>query len=302
MIMDSVNAASAASTSRASSLSQRLISAIVLLVLFVGIVYWGTGPVIFLTAGAIVLCILEYCGALKRAGYRPRPVTGTVTALLLCATAALRDTVSVDLTGVALAGSILLALIVEVVRRDRRGSLVGWALTFAGACYIGWLLSHYILLRMLDTPLQGGWLAFLNIPPGAAWVYMVFAVTWLQDTGAYLVGRSWGQHRMAPYLSPKKSWEGAAGGFVASVLAAVLAKLLLGLPIGYGMAVVLGAVGGVVGPLGDLAESLIKRQIGVKDASNLIPGHGGILDRADSMLFTAPVLYYLIIVLTAFSR
>lgn len=302
MIMDSVNAASAASTSRASSLSQRLISAIVLLVLFVGIVYWGTGPVIFLTAGAIVLCILEYCGALKRAGYRPRPVTGTVTALLLCAAAALRDTVSVDLTGVALAGSILLALIVEVVRRDRRGSLVGWALTFAGACYIGWLLSHYILLRMLDTPLQGGWLAFLNIPPGAAWVYMVFAVTWLQDTGAYLVGRSWGRHRMAPYLSPKKSWEGAAGGFVASVLAAVLAKLLLGLPIGYGMAVVLGAVGGVVGPLGDLAESLIKRQIGVKDASNLIPGHGGILDRADSMLFTAPVLYYLIIVLTAFSR
>jgi phosphatidate cytidylyltransferase len=103
---------------------------------------------------------------------------------------------------------------------------------------------------------------------------------------------------MTPYLSPKKSWEGAAGGFVASVLVALLAVPLLGLPLSYPAAALLGIAGGIAGQLGDLAESLIKRQIGTKDIGHLIPGHGGLFDRLDSMLFTAPVLYYLILLLT----
>lgn len=296
--MDSANAASAASMSKGSSLSQRIGSALVLLLLIVAIVYWGTWPVVLLTAIGIVVCLLEYYHALRQADYRPRRMVGIIAGLFFCAAAALHGTVSLDLTGIALASSILLALISELPRRDREGSLAGWALTFAGACYIGWLLSHYILLRNLDTPLQASWLAPLQIPSGAAWVYTVLAITWLQDTGAYLVGRAYGRHKMAPYLSPKKSWEGVIGGFVASVAAALLAVPLLGLPIHYGAAALLGIAGGIAGPLGDLAESFIKRQIGVKDASNIIPGHGGVLDRADSMLFTAPVIYYLAVLLT----
>src|SRR6185436_8857704 len=104
----------------------------------------------------------------------------------------------------------------------------------------------------------------------------------------------WGRHKMAPTLSPKKTWEGAAGGLIGAVVASLVCIPLLGLPLGPGAGLVLGIVGGVVGPLGDLAESLIKRQVGLKDAGNLIPGHGGILDRADSLLFTIPILYYLI--------
>jgi phosphatidate cytidylyltransferase len=100
-------------------------------------------------------------------------------------------------------------------------------------------------------------------------------------------------------LSPKKSWEGAAGGFVAAVLVSMLAVAALGLPLGYAEAALIGAVGGVTAQVGDLVESLLKRQIGLKDIGHLIPGHGGILDRLDSMLFTAPVLYYLILLLTA---
>jgi phosphatidate cytidylyltransferase len=192
-------------------------------------------------------------------------------------------------------------LIAELPPRDRQGSLEGWALTFAGACYVAWLLSHYILLRTLETPLAGGWLAGLHIQSGAAWVYVVLAITWMQDTMAYFVGSAWGRRQMAPYLSPKKSWEGAVGGIIASMLTALLAVPMLGLPIGYASAALLGVAGGLAGLGGDLAESLIKRQMDVKDTGSLIPGHGGILDRLDSMLFTAPVLYYLIL-LTAPSQ
>ncbi len=301
MIMEGVNADLAVSTSGTSSLSKRVTSALILLVLIVGVVYWGVWPVTFLIAAAIVICLIEYTAVLRQANYRPRRIVGITTGLLLCAAAALRELAPFELTGLALTLSILLALIAELPPRDRTGSLTGWALTFAGACYIGWLFSHYILLRSLTTPaLDAGLLASLAIPPGAAWVYLVLAITWFQDTAAYLVGRTWGRHKMAPYLSPNKSWEGAAGGFCASILAAWLAVFLLGLPLSYAGATLLGTAGGIAGPLGDLAESFIKRQIGVKDASQIIPGHGGILDRADSLLFTAPILYYLILVLTAF--
>lgn len=303
MIMEGVNADLAVSTSRTSSFATRVTSALILLVLIVGVVYWGAWPVTFLTAAAIVIGLVEYMAVLRQAGYRPRRIVGITIGLLFCAAAALRDLVPVELTGVALTLSILLALIAELPPRDRTGSLVSWALTFAGACYIGWLCSHYILLRNLTTPaLDTGLLASLAIPTGAAWVYLVLAITWFQDTAAYLVGRTWGRHKMAPYLSPNKSWEGAAGGFGASILAAWLSVFLLGLPLSYADATLLGAAGGIAGPLGDLAESFIKRQIGIKDAGQIIPGHGGILDRADSLLFTAPTLYYLILVLTAFSQ
>lgn len=298
--MDGAIAVSAASMPRSSSLFQRVTSALVLLVLIVWIVYLGVWPVVFLTITAILISLNELTHALQQAGYRPRRLVAAVSGLLLSGAAASQGILPVDLTGVVFAAIILFALVAELPRRDREGSLVGWALTFASACYIGWLLSHYILLRKLDhLPLQHGLLAPLQIAPGAAWVYLTLAVTWVQDTAAFFVGRTWGRHRMAPYLSPKKSWEGAAGGFISSIMVAMLAVPILGLPISYGMSFLLGAAGGIAGPLGDLTESYIKRQIGVKDASQIIPGHGGLLDRVDSMLFTAPILYYLIIVLTA---
>lgn len=277
---------------------QRLISAGLLLPLIVGMVYWGVWPLAILTAVSIVVALLELYRVLEQHGYCPRYSMGLLSALLLFGAACFQGVWAIDWTGLALGSSLLLVLIGELPRRDHQHSLVNWTLSFALACYTGWLLSHYILLRKLQIPLDDGLLAFLRVSSGAAWVYLVLAITWVEDTAAYLVGRRWGKHQMAPYLSPKKSWEGAAGGFVAAILTALVAVPLLGLPISYGGAVLLGATGGVVGQLGDLVESLIKRQIGVKDISNLIPGHGGIFDRIDSMIFTAPVLYYLILLLT----
>lgn len=112
------------------------------------------------------------------------------------------------------------------------------------------------------------------------------------DTAAYYAGSTLGRHRMAPRLSPKKSWEGAAAGLVASVLAALLAQLWFYRRLPVAHAVMLGLVLGVAGMAGDLAESMLKRAAGVKDASGLLPGHGGMLDRTDSLLFASPILYY----------
>jgi phosphatidate cytidylyltransferase len=298
--MDSANAASAASPKRASPLLQRVLSSLVLLPVLAALIWLGFWPTALLALVAAAFGLYELYSALAHGGYRPRWAPGFAAGLLLCATPALARLTGANLAGFSLALALGLTLVAELARRDREGALTSWALTFAGACYVGWLLAHYLLLRALATPLVagGGWLAALRIEPGAAWVYAVLAITWLQDTGAYFVGRAYGRHKMAPYLSPKKSWEGAAGGVLASLLTALLLVALLGLPISYAGAALLGLVGALAGLLGDLAESFIKRQVHVKDAGALIPGHGGLLDRADSLLFTGPALYYLILLLT----
>jgi phosphatidate cytidylyltransferase len=245
-----------------------------------------------LVAVCVVVGVIELFGILRRGGHSPRLAPGIATALLLCAAAALAPYLRLDLTGLALSLGVALTLAYELLPRDRSTSLVSWAFTFTGAAYIGWLLSAFILLHQLDTPLRGGPLEALGIPPGAAWVMLVLAITWIQDSAAYFVGRSVGRHQMAPLLSPKKSWEGFAGGLLASLITALVAVPILGLPISYLAAALIGIAAGIAGPIGDLGESLIKRQVGVKDSGDLIPGHGGILDRIDSLLFTAPVVYY----------
>jgi len=155
-------------------------------------------------------------------------------------------------------------------------SPVDGAATLLGTLYVG-LIVYIYLLRTLN----GGW----------TWVSFMLATTWSSDTLAYFTGRLFGRHRLSPALSPKKTVEGALGGVAGSILAAGIyyyadpfAPLL--------RLVVLGLLVGVAALFGDLVESAFKRQAGVKDASDLIPGHGGMLDRFDSMLFTAPLVYY----------
>jgi phosphatidate cytidylyltransferase len=298
--MDGANAASAASRNRVSSLGMRLASVAVLIPLIVGGVAFSVWGVVLLVVISTILGVVELYALMRVGGHQPRVVVGTLTSLSFCLAAILEGFLAIDI-GLPLIGVVLIgSLMAEVLRRDHEASLTNWALTLAGALYVGGLLSFFILLRQLNTPLEGGWLAFLNIPPGAAWIYTVLAITWLQDTAAYFVGKAFGRHKMAPVLSPKKSWEGAIGGFVASILTALLARLILGLPISPLLAVILGALCAITGPLGDLAESLIKRQVGVKDSGQLIPGHGGILDRADSLMFIVATVYCFVLLTSLF--
>lgn len=169
-------------------------------------------------------------------------------------------------------------------RRERVA--VSWGWTVAGILYMGWMLSHYVTLRDLDH--------------GRELVLLVLFSTFACDTLAFVIGRAWGRHLMAPVISPKKTWEGAAAGFAAAVAAALALRSLLNLgdwelPLSYFQTIALGCLIGLFAQLGDLLESLIKRRAGAKDSGRLMPGHGGILDRIDSLVFTGAIVYYYVI-------
>ena len=249
-------------------------------------------------AAVAATALLELYGTFTHGGFRPLRAFGIASALLLVASVALKPRIpGVDLLSVVLTAIIIGSLISQLLSNHEDRPLTNWALTLAGALYVAWLFSYLIRLRNLATPLSPFPLAMLGLPSGAAWVFGVMAITWIQDTFAYFVGKRFGRTKLAPAISPKKTWEGAAGGLLGAVVGAIAAVYVFCLPLAIWQAVLLGLVGGVVGPLGDLSESLMKRQLGIKDAGTLIPGHGGILDRADSLLFTAPVLYYVILLL-----
>ncbi|MDP9313180.1 MAG: phosphatidate cytidylyltransferase [Chloroflexota bacterium] len=295
--MDSANAVSEPSRKPLDrNLIERILSAVVLLPIVTLIVWWGE-PLVTVTVMLLaVLALHELFSLFRGGGYTPRRSAGFLSVLLFVIAARVRVSVEpLDWTGFALVTSIIASLSVELPRHNRDRSLLHWSLTLSGAAYIGWTLAHFVLLRDIRHPLlPGSPLRLLRLDSGAAWIVFVLAVTFLSDTGAYFTGRAFGRHRMAPYISPKKSWEGAAGGVVLATLAGVGFTPLLGLPIDPWVGGLLGAIGSVAGQAGDLAESLIKRQVDIKDSGKIIPGHGGLLDRVDSLLFTAPVLYYMI--------
>lgn len=172
--------------------------------------------------------------------------------------------------------SFLPFLVYPIMDREILRSL--GAMAFAHL-YVPFAMSHILL--------------FLPFPHGRRWIFLVLTVIFAGDTGAFYSGRVWGRHRLAPVLSPKKTVEGAVGGLVVSLAATALAgKLFNPAPLKVGAFFLLGLGLALVGQLGDLMESMLKRASGVKDAGALLPGHGGMLDRLDSLLFAFPFTYY----------
>jgi phosphatidate cytidylyltransferase len=202
----------------------------------------------------------------------------------------------------ALAAATLIAPVVALIfRPSLDGTLPSWIATVFATLYIAVPLGHVVAVRQIAgvTTGAGGWLTsiedrlgFRGAALGLAWFLLALITTWLTDSLAYLGGRAFGRHLMAPAISPKKTWEGFAGGIAGAILAAAVANWCFGI----GMRVVVAALVGVLialaATVGDLAESLLKRQTGVKDSGTLIPGHGGILDRIDGLLFAFIVVYY----------
>jgi phosphatidate cytidylyltransferase len=167
--------------------------------------------------------------------------------------------------------------------------------TLVGHLYVPQLLSYVLRLRALDAPaveLRGTDVA---VPVGLCWVIALLLVIWGLDTAAFAVGKTMGKHKLCPTISPGKTVEGALGALLAAVILTAGIGFWVRLPIGYG--VILGAILGVIGQAGDLFESMLKRRAGVKDSGALLPGHGGVLDRFDSLLFAAPVAYLYLAVL-----
>lgn len=180
-------------------------------------------------------------------------------------------------------------VLLKIVTSGTKFTIIDAAFSLLGISYIGMSFAHLLLLRYTDKSLylmtSGGELSL-----GAAYVWLAFVGTWASDTFAYFIGSYFGKHKLCPTISPKKTIEGALGGMLGSVIAIVVLGLLFKLPISH--SIIMGILVGIVAPIGDLVESAIKRFAGVKDSGQILPGHGGILDRFDSILFTVPVIYY----------
>ena len=179
--------------------------------------------------------------------------------------------------------AVLLAIfILQFTRKESNQAIVGVSTTIFGILYISWTFSFLMKLKMISEP---------YLPSGSLLVAFLILVTKSGDIGAYFIGTAFGKHHLIPRISPKKSVEGAVGGFIFSVAFAVLSKYYLPtIPVFH--LVILGCLLGILAQVGDLSESLIKRDCQVKDSAGLIPGLGGILDLIDSILFTAPTLYF----------
>ena len=218
-----------------------------------------------------------------------------VASLLGAQAASGRDNFLVISGGVMAAGSFTALLwFIAFYRGDdsagKRRFPIGLAYLVLGPIYVGFLLATALMLREITGSDAG---ASENL--GRSWLLFALLVTFAVDTGAYIVGRTVGIRPMAPSISPNKTWEGSVGGFVSAVAAALVLGLVFDLDIPAWQQAVIGAVVGVVAQWGDLIESKLKRLAYVKDAGSIIPGHGGLLDRLDSMLLSLPAVYFLLV-------
>lgn len=274
-------------------LIQRIIGAAIIVVVVALPLFFGGLAFLALVLLVSALGVLELGNMFRRLGHRPLYVASIGLTAIIVLDAFLR----LGLVGWGIVAGVLGPLAWYLFKSPDFGrAAIDWTVTVVGPFYLGWPLAHFVLLR--------------ELPNGLVWAAVALLGTWAADTGAYFAGRAFGHRKLYPRVSPGKTWEGVGGGAVAS--AVVLATLLfyatglgmavapvVGVPLWvHGVALGLLVTGAAV--LGDLAESFLKRGTGVKDASSLIPGHGGLLDRLDSLVFSAPVVYYYIVWLRLF--
>lgn len=250
----------------------RLITALISLPIIVLVVYLG-GFWFFATITLLALVAgWEFGRMMKVGGYFTTPVF-TLGFILLLLFESYRSDLNLRCI---ISATLLLSLVWQLFDRRSQTPTADWALTLIGGLYIGWGLAHLVAMRELAN--------------GLAWVTLAVISTWAADTCAYLVGRTWGRHKLWPRHSPKKTWEGLVGGIAGGVLGAVVVAYLVDFD--WEIALSVGLLVPVVALFGDLSISMMKRHVGVKDSSNLVPGHGGVLDRLDSLLFVNVAVYY----------
>lgn len=267
----------------------RVLTAVVGIPAAVVLIFYPGGLPFAMAVGVVaVFGSMEFYSGVRRSGARPIAWAGLLGSIGFVAAARISGHPG---AGLVLSGVLALLLAVcfltDMVRRGR-SPVVNVGATALGAVYVGWLLSHLVGLRAFPGEYAVG---SVSADAGAWLVMLAFACTWACDTCAFFIGRSYGKTKLAPSLSPNKTIEGSAAGFVGSMLMAmVFGAAVLDIPAGHALA--LGAVFGVLCQFGDLAESAIKREMGVKDLGAIVPGHGGVLDRFDSILFAGPAAYY----------
>ncbi|NBU64551.1 MAG: phosphatidate cytidylyltransferase [Chloroflexia bacterium] len=280
-----------------NSLRQRLLTILLLLPVLVLAIWWDLWSTTLVAIVASMIGLHELYTSFTQHGTPPFRRFGFGFAACIIAATWYQTTSGHALVQAVLAIGMIASLIITLVNAHHAHVLTAWAFTMSGVLYVVYLLAYLIPMRAITVPLQAGVLSAW-IAPGVAWIVFTLATTWLGDAFAYFSGRRFGKHPLAPHISPKKTWEGSIGGLLGAIATGIGCVPLLGVPIPLWGGAVIGVLAGILGPLGDLAESQIKRQLGVKDAGSILPGHGGMLDRIDSILFMLPIVYYIAIWLT----
>lgn len=253
----------------------RVLTAVVGIPLLVYLVHAGGLAFGVFVVGIAALCCYEYAMVLRLGGRPVQWLPTVVFGAALAACAAFGGPVGLTLTG-----GVALVALVEMAAKTH--SMDRAALTVFGALFAGWMPAHLALIRALR-------------PHGEAFLLMTFVSVWCMDTAAYAAGHAMGRRPLAPVLSPKKTWEGAVGGFLAALaVCAAFSRFVLKDALTLPWALGAGCLIGVAGQLSDLAESMVKRDAGIKDSGALLPGHGGVFDRFDSYILCAPAVYYLL--------
>ncbi len=283
-------------------LKKRVITGLWGIPLLTAIIWFGEPWLTILVAIWGVLAVLEFYKLVTASRVSPLTCFGLIWTLLLILgrnsdlLSILKPHLDPNLLApLLLTSAVILSLIWLLLRPQREGAFASWAWTIAGMLYVGWLLGYLVALRGLDNPQT------VLLDEGRNLVFFAFFTTFACDTTAFFVGRALGKHPLAPNISPGKTWEGAiAGGFgaiITSLLFTIPKLFTVSNPIylqdfSYWQAILLGLLVSVFGQLGDLAESLLKRNMRVKESGRLIPGHGGVLDRMDSVVFSIIIVYY----------
>lgn len=256
-----------------SELTQRVITGIILGVVSMAIIWWGIYPFAALVSLFAVVGLTEFYRFGERKGLRPGKRLGLIVTLCLIVSAVFfSETV---MNHVLLLGLIITFSVLLLRPQERVSPFLDSALTALGIVYVGWFFSFLIHLR--------------KMPEGAALITLLVVATAFTDMGGYFIGRKFGRVKLYPRVSPKKTVEGALGGMLTAVVACSTVGWNLGIPLVH--CVITAVLVAIVGQMGDLFESSLKRDVGVKDSGNALQGHGGALDRFDSLAFAAPIFY-----------
>ncbi|HAH32052.1 MAG TPA: hypothetical protein DCL44_07040 [Elusimicrobia bacterium] len=260
----------------------RFLTAIAGIPLVILLIHAGGLPYACLMFTIILLSLYEYYSLMKLGGKPIQGGTLFTMGLLLPAALYFDHSYTAQAGGDNFAGffislTVIFTMLYELFSAKKYLERIG--LTLLGIFMVSWCLFHLIALR--DLRPDGEWLTF-----------MLIVTVWVMDTAAYYVGKRFGRRQLST-ISPKKTWEGAVAGFIFAIGTVFALRLLSKEIVSPAFAVAAGVLIGIFGQISDIAESMLKRAVGVKDSSNLLPGHGGVLDRFDSYIFLAPIIYYL---------
>jgi phosphatidate cytidylyltransferase len=263
-----------------SNLVSRILVAIVGIPLIVALCLIGKIPFLIFVSFIGLLAFQEFAGMMKNKNSYPNRIVGSLAVLLII----INEYAPFFDYQIFFVAVTLLLFLTELFR-NKSSAVSNLGASLLGIAYIGFFAASILDVREFYnasgfTYSQGGYL-----------ILSILVSIWLCDSAAYFIGSAYGLHKLMPRVSPKKSWEGAVAGFVFAVIGMIAAKSFVLEFLTTANAITLGIIVGLFGQIGDLIESLIKRDANVKDSSSIIPGHGGILDRFDSLLFTAPIVY-----------